>query len=648
VTDDAIPSSHDIEPHGEEGSGISELLVPVLAGVALATAYAMQREWIGAPRELQLALFMVAYLIAGLEAFVRGLKLALRAHLDVDFLMVVAAVGAAFIGKWVDGGLLLFLFALGNALEHYAMGQARKAIRALGKLAPKTARMLRGTQEQEVPVEQLQVDDVVIVRPGERLPADGRVRAGSGAVDQSPITGESVPVEKSPGDDVFAGTVNGDGSLEVSVTKRSADSTMSRMIRLVEKAQHQKGRTQRTAEAFTRIYVPCVVAGTVAAIVLPPLLGWLPFDQALLRAIAMLVGASPCALAISTPAAVLAGVARAARSGVLIKGGLHLESLAEIRAIAMDKTGTITAGRPEIVTMATVPGVDEARLLSLAAALERRSEHPIARAVVLAAETRGVPMLSAEGVAAIKGKGLEGTLQGARLQAGSPRLLAESGAPVPAALQQAIDQLDAQGHTIMTVLLDGVPQGAIALSDRERPDARAAIARLQSLGVRPVVMLTGDRTAVAKAIGASVGVDEIRAELLPEDKIAAVRELLQKHHAIAMVGDGVNDAPALAMATVGVAMGRGGTDVALEAADVALMADDLGRIPFAVALARFARGVIRQNVFVSMGMVLLLIPLTLSGVVNTTLAVIMHEGSTVAVVLNGLRLLAWRDRGAPR
>jgi Cd2+/Zn2+-exporting ATPase len=528
------------------------------------------------------------------------------------------------------------------------MGQARKAIRALGKLAPKTARLLRGTQEQEVPVEQLQVDDVVIVRPGERLPADGRVRAGSGAVDQSPITGESVPVEKSPGDDVFAGTVNGDGSLEVSVTKRSADSTMSRMIRLVEEAQHQKGRTQRTAEAFTRIYVPCVVAGTVAAIVLPPLLGWLPFDQALLRAIAMLVGASPCALAISTPAAVLAGVARAARSGVLIKGGLHLESLAEIRAIAMDKTGTITAGRPEIVTMATVPGVDEARLLSLAAALERRSEHPIARAVVLAAETRGVPMLSAEGVAAIKGKGLEGTLQGARLQAGSPRLLAESGAPVPAALQQAINQLDGQGHTIMTVLLDGVPQGAIALSDRERPDARAAIARLQSLGVRPVVMLTGDRTAVAKAIGASVGVDEIRAELLPEDKITAVRELLQKHHAIAMVGDGVNDAPALAMATVGVAMGRGGTDVALEAADVALMADDLGRIPFAVALARFARGVIRQNVFVSMGMVLLLIPLTLSGVVNTTLAVIMHEGSTVAVVLNGLRLLAWRDRGAPR
>jgi cation transport ATPase len=300
VTDDAIPSSHDMEPHGEEGSGISELLVPVLAGVALATAYAMQREWIGAPRELQLALFMVAYLIAGLEAFVRGLKLALRAHLDVDFLMVVAAVGAAFIGKWVDGGLLLFLFALGNALEHYAMGQARKAIRALGKLAPKTARLLRGTQEQEVPVEQLQVDDVVIVRPGERLPADGRVRAGSGAVDQSPITGESVPVEKSPGDDVFAGTVNGDGSLEVSVTKRSADSTMSRMIRLVEEAQHQKGRTQRTAEAFTRIYVPCVVAGTVAAIVVPPWLGWLPFDQALLRAIAMLVGASPCALAIST------------------------------------------------------------------------------------------------------------------------------------------------------------------------------------------------------------------------------------------------------------------------------------------------------------------------------------------------------------
>jgi Cd2+/Zn2+-exporting ATPase len=635
--------AHDPSAEADEGEGgVGGLLVPAAAGLCLAVAWCLQREWIQGPWEVQRLLFVAAYLIAGTEAFVRGVRMAVRLHLDVDFLMVVAAVGAAWIGRWVDGGLLLFLFALGNALEHYAMGQARKAIRALGQLAPRVARRRTSSGEEEVPVERLALGDVVLVRPGERLPADGEVLAGSGAVDQSPITGESVPVEKTPGDEVFAGTVNGDGSLEVSVTRRAEDSTMARMIRLVEEAQHQKGRTQRAAERFTAIYVPCVVAGTVAAMALPPLLDWLPFEESLLRAIAMLVGASPCALAISTPAAVLAGVARAARSGVLIKGGLHLESLAEIRALAMDKTGTITAGRPVVAAVVPAPGVEQARLFALAAALERRSEHPIAHAVVAAAEN--APRLEATDVSAIRGKGLQGVLEGRVLEAGSPRLLAERGTPVTPEIQARIEALDREGHTIVAVIHGGVLQGAIALSDRPRPEAERAIRRLHQLGVRPVIMLTGDRRAVAEQVGRAVGVDQVQAELLPEDKIEHVRSLLQRHGAIAMVGDGVNDAPALAMATVGVAMGRGGTDVALEAADVALMADDLDRIPFAVALARFARSVIRQNVLVSMGMVLLLIPLTLTGLVNTTLAVIMHEGSTVAVVINGLRLLAWRDR----
>jgi Cd2+/Zn2+-exporting ATPase len=619
-----------------ESEGASDLLVPAFSGAMLLAAWLAERN--DFQREAWLGLYAASYLVAGWGTFLQGLRLALRLRLDVDFLMVVAAVGAAWIDRWVDGGLLLFLFALGNALEHYAMGQARKAIRALGQLAPRTARRKRGAAEEEVPVESLSLDDLVIVRPGERLPADGRVDAGTGAVDQSPITGESVPVEKSPGDEVFAGTVNGDGSLVVRVSRRAEDSTMSRMIRLVEEAQAQKGRTQRAAEAFTRIYVPCVVMGTIVAIVAPPLLGWLDAREALLRAIAMLVGASPCALAISTPAAVLAGVARAARSGVLIKGGAHLESLAEIRAIAMDKTGTITAGRPEIVDIVPIEGVTSDRLLALAAALERRSEHSIAHAIVTA------PRLEAVDVAAIRGKGLEGTLDGAPLRAGSPRMLAESGATIPPALQRRITELDRAGHTLVAVLLNGVVQGAVALSDRPRAGSAPAIARLQSMGVRPVVMLTGDRAEVARRVGEQVGVDEVRAELLPEDKIEAVRELLGRHRVMAMVGDGVNDAPALAMASVGIAMGRGGTAVALEAADVALMADDLGRLPLTVALARFARGVIRQNVLVSTGMVLLLIPLALSGTINTTVAVILHEGSTVAVVLNGLRLLAWRDR----
>ena len=645
MSDPSPAHDHGSDSASDEG-GIDGLLVPVAAGACLAAAWCMQHGWVPGPWELQRLLFVAAYLIAGLEAFVRGARLAARLHLDVDFLMVVAAIGAAWIGRWVDGGLLLFLFALGNALEHYAMGQARKAIRALGKLTPRTARRRSATGEEEVPVDRLEPGDIVIVRPGERLPADGRVHAGAGAVDQSPITGESVPVEKAAGDEVFAGTVNGDGSLEVSVTRRAEDSTMARMIRLVEQAQHQKGRTQRAAERFTAVYVPCVVAATIGAIAVPPWLGWLHFDEALLRAIAMLVGASPCALAISTPAAVLAGVARAARSGVLIKGGLHLESLAEIRAIAMDKTGTITMGRPEIAAVVPEDGVSPTRLLSLAAALERRSEHPIARAVVAGAEAAGAPRVEAADVAAIRGKGLQGTLEGRPLEAGSPRLLAERGTAISPQVRARVEQLDREGHTIVAVTLAGALQGVIALSDRPRPEASRTIERLHDLGVRPVIMLTGDRRAVAEQVGRSVGVDEVQAELLPEDKIEHVRTLLQRHGTIAMVGDGVNDAPALAMATVGVAMGRGGTDVALEAADVALMADDLDRIPFAVGMARFARSIIRQNVLVSMGMVLLLIPLTLTGLVNTTLAVIMHEGSTVAVVVNGLRMLAWRDRAS--
>ena len=485
--------------------------------------------------------------------------------------------------------------------------------------------------------------DVVVVRPGERLPADGIILAGSGSIDQSPITGESVPVEKDVNDEVFAGTVNGDGSLEIRVSRPSSQSTMSRMILLVEDAQQQKGKTQRAAEAFTRVYVPCVVVATIAALIVPQYFGWLTFDESLLRAIAMLVGASPCALAISTPAAVLSGVARAARSGVLIKGGLHLEGLAIIRAIALDKTGTLTNGRPQIVGMFTADGVSERQLLETASAIEQRSEHPIARAIVRAAEAKEIRVAAAENVTAIKGKGVTGTVAGQTIEVGSARLMRERGAALSDAINTALAQHDASGNTVVVLSCGEKILGFIALADRPRAEAAEAIRLLHALNVRPVIMLTGDRKGVAQAIANDVGVDEIEAELLPEDKINRVKALLEKYHSIGMVGDGVNDAPALAMATVGIAMGRGGTDVALEAADIALMADDLQRIPFAIGLARFARKVIRQNVAVSMGMVFILIPLTLSGLIGTTLAVIMHEGSTVAVVINGLRLLAFRE-----
>ena len=619
-----------------------ELIEPAVAAVALLAAWMLERS--GAHPGLWGALYLVSFAVAGYSALVEGARAAFRLRLDVDFLMAVAAIGAAAIGEYAEGAMLLVLFSLGHGLEHYAMGQARKAIRALGRLTPTVAWVRRGDAFVEVPVASVTVGDVVRVRPSERVPMDGTVDAGASSVDQSPITGESVPVEKGAGDDVFAGTLNGDGLLEVRVTRVAADSTVARMIRLVEEAQGQKSATQRYAERFTRVYVPCVVAATVVMWTLPPVAGWLTWAEAFLRAMTLLVGASPCALAISTPAAVLAGVARAARAGVLIKGGAHLESLGAIRAFAMDKTGTLTLGRPALRRVVVLDGTPEDRVLAVAASLEEHSTHPLAHAVLAAARARGVMFAPAGDVQAIRGKGMSGTVEGRPAHLGALRLFdGADGAPAATdAAREAVASLEGEACTAMLVAHDGRFIGAIGLIDGPRPEAAHAVAALHALDVRPVVMLTGDNERVARAVGSLVGVDEVRASLMPERKIDAVRELLAAHGSVAMVGDGVNDAPALAAATVGIAMGKSGTDVALEAADVALMSDDLMRLPLAVGISRAARAIVRQNVTISMGMVFILIPLAVAGAVPVWVAVIMHEGSTVAVVLNSLRLLGYR------
>ena len=626
-----------------------DLVTPVVAGVALLLAWLTDRHAPpGVPHWVALILYGASYAVAGAEPVKDGLRAAARLRFDVDFLMVLAAGGAALIGEYLDGGLLLFLFSLGHGLEHYAMGQARKAIRALGQLTPRVAHVKRGQELVDVPVAEVQVADVVLVRPGERISVDGRIRAGQSGVDQSPITGESIPVEKGRGDEVFAGTLNGDGTLEVDVLRASADSTMSRMIRLVEEAQGRKSHVQRAADRFTRIYVPLVLVATAATAVLPPLMGWIgpqgnesAWAVAFLRAITLLVGASPCALVISTPAAVLAGVARAARSGVLIKGGIHLESLAQVKAIAMDKTGTLTIGRPEVVEVRTFHGVEEETLLRLTAGLEAQSLHPLARAVVNAAEKRGAAVPIASELTAVKGKGLVGVVEGRRVRAGALRLF--EGQPVPPEVTEAALQMERAARTVIVVAVDGAFAGMLGLMDRPRPDAAHAVRRLREIGVRPVVMLTGDNAVVAEAVGREIGMDEVEAGLLPEQKIELVAAMEREHRAVAMVGDGVNDAPALAAAAVGIAMGGGGTDVALEAADVALMSGDLSRIPFAISLGRRARSIVLQNVAISMGTVACLIPLSIMGKLPISLAVILHEGSTVVVVLNGLRLLGFQD-----
>ena len=619
----------------------AELVWPAVAGAALLAGFLAARAEL---EPLALGCYAAAYLVGGWEATREGIRQLLKGRLDIDFLMVVAAIGAALVGEFAEGALLLFLFSLGHGLESLALDRARSAVSALAGLAPKRARV-RGADgvEREVPAEDVAVGDLVIVRPGERIPADGTISEGRSAVDESPITGESMPVDKERGAGVFAGSLNGDGALAVRVTMRASDTVVARMVRLVAEAQATKSLAERAAERFTRIYVPCVLVVTVLAIVVPPLAGWLSWSEAFLRAMSMLIGASPCALAISTPAAVLAGLARAARGGVLVKGGMHLEALGTLRAVAMDKTGTITRGKPVLAKALPMPGVSEEELLRVAAAVETASSHPIARAVVDAALARGIALPAAEDAVAVRGKGVEATIDGARAGVGRASLFAGDGTRAAGeAVEPLRAQLEADAMTAMSVVHGGRALGAIGVRDTPRPEAAEAIAALAKLGCE-VTMLTGDNAATAAAIAREVGVGTVRAGLLPEQKIDEVQALVARHGSVAMVGDGINDAPALAAATVGIAMGHGGTDVALEAADVALMSDDLTRLPFAIDLGRATRAMIRQNVIFAMGVVAILIPLTLFGVVPLSVAVICHEGSTVLVALHGLRLLSRKD-----
>jgi len=615
-----------------------ELIFSCVAGLWLLAGWLTGLA--GAPHTLSLGLLLGASAAGGFYTLRDAWQSMKSRSFDIDILMIVAAAGAAALGAWEEGALLLFLFSLGHALEHMAMDRARKAIEALAKLAPKTAIVQRDGAEAEVRVEALLRGDRVVVKPGQRIPADGQVASGNSAVDQSPVTGESMPVDKQPGCKVFAGTVNGEGALVVEVTRLARESTLARMVTMVAEAQTQKSPTQRFTDRFERIFVPLVLAGAALLIVLPPLFGF-PFAESFYRAMAVLVAASPCALAIATPSAVLSGIARAAAGGVLIKGGAHLENLGVLTAVAFDKTGTLTIGKPKVTDVVAVSGsADE--LLKIAAAVESRSAHPLAQAVVTEAKRRGLSWGEAGEVEAVTGKGLRAEFDGKKVIVGNAGLF--DGEPIPGVILQHVERLGTKGKTIMLIQADGQFLGIVPLADTPRPGVREVLARLHRIGVRKTIMLTGDNESVGRAIADAVGLDEVHAGLLPEDKVTAMEELGQRYGRVAMVGDGVNDAPAMARATVGIAMGGAGTDVALETADVALMADDLSRLPFAVALSRASRRIIRQNLFVSLGVVALLIPATLFGWAGIGLAVLIHEGSTIVVVINALRLLAYEDQ----
>jgi Cd2+/Zn2+-exporting ATPase len=638
--------------------------------LAIVTLLALLSGWIGGevtgvlPGWAVTIIAVIAFIAGGYSGVIGAWEQARQGRFDIDFLMLAAALGAALINAWVEGALLLFLFTLSGALETYAMGRTRKAIESLGKLRPEIALVRRSDHEEIVPVEQLVIGDVVIVKPGDRLPVDGIVVSGASSIDQSAITGESIPVSKRQHDQVFAGTINGGGALEVEVTKLASESTLSRIINLVAEAQQDATPTQQFIDRFSQPYTYTVIGATLLAILLPVIFMNEPFDITLYRAMTLLVVASPCALVISTPASALSAVAAAARQGVLFKGGAYLELLGKTDILAIDKTGTLTSGKPLVTNVHPLTNHTVEEVMRMAASAETLSEHHIAKAVIEKAESMGLELEKPIDFQAIAGEGILARFDRQdhveTIYIGNDRLFMNQDMNLSPAIRMVGAALQRQGKTVMLVVRrstvedtlgadrDWEVMGYIAVADTLRAEAAETVRQLKQNGIKRVIMVTGDNQAAAAYIAAEAGIHEVHADLLPEQKLELVQKLRQSGN-VAMVGDGVNDAPALATANVGIAMGAGGTDVALETADVVLMSSNLAMLPFALQLSRRANRIIRQNVIFSMSVIAtlvvstILLPILYDGfLLPLPMGVVGHEGSTLIVVANGLRLLRMR------
>lgn len=622
-----------------------EAVFVVITFLAMVMGFAAER-WLALPF-VSTAAYVIAYLTGGVFGLKAGVESLRNLTIDVDLLMILAAVGAALVGAPFEGAMLLFLFSLSNVLQNYALDRTRNAIRALMKLRPEEALVRRGEEMVTLPIEEIGVGDRIIVRPGERIALDGRIIEGQSSVDQASLTGESMPVTKHVGDTVFAGTINQQGGLEVSVIRLARDSAIARLIQLVEEAQSEKAETQRFIDRAEQYYAAGVIAFTALAIAVPLFFLGEAFQPAFYRAMTLMVAASPCALVISTPATVLSAIGNGARKGILFKGGVYVEKAAEIKVIAFDKTGTLTAGKPQVTDIRLVDhSLSENELLALAGAVESRSEHPLAQAVVRAAEERGLELAEATGFQAHTGLGVEAVVEGATFVVGNGRLIRRFDSSGLAAADEMAARLQDEGKTavVMARLVDEETAdilGVIGIADVLRPSAAQVVKELKALGIERTVMLTGDNERVARAIAAEAGVDGFYAELLPEDKMGLLKELAEQYGPVAMIGDGVNDAPALATADIGIAMGAAGTDVALETADIVLMADDLTKIPYVMALSRKTRRTLVQNLAFALGVIVVLVAAVLGFSLALPLSVIGHEGSTVLVSLNGLRLLGF-------
>ncbi|WP_026753076.1 heavy metal translocating P-type ATPase [Sediminibacter sp. Hel_I_10] len=636
----------------------TELYFAVLCGVFLLVAFLIEMF-----SQLSFALaltgYSIAYFFGAYFIVIEASKKIIKGGFDIDFLMIAAAAGAAYIGSWAEGALLLFLFSLGHALEHYAMNKAKKSIEALGNLSPKTALVKKGDQLEDVAIEALQLKDIIVVKPNTKIAADGVIVSGSSTVNQAPITGESMPVDKTYLQDtkdlpsfididkkhvVFAGTINGDHSIEVLVLKLTKDSTVSRLVKMVSEVETQKSPTQRLTKKFEKWYVPLVIL-LVVLLCFAYLVVDETFSESLYRAITVLVAASPCALAISTPSAVLSGVARAAQDGVLIKGGRALEDLGEITTIAFDKTGTLTEGKPKLTNILPLGNFDEVELARLVLEVENLSNHPLAKAIASDLKTKYKidSQNKATNVNAIQGKGITATYENHKVSIGNATLMESSEITISEKTRLEMNALLKNGHTAMLVAYKQEIVGLVSVMDLPRKTAVDTLKRLKAIGIKRMIMLTGDHQNVGDAIAKQIGLTEAKGNLLPEDKVDAIKTLIKRDKKIAMVGDGVNDAPAMALSTVSIAMGAAGSDVALETADVALMSDKIENLPFVISLSRESKRIIKQNIAISLGVVGLLVPVTILGLTNIGVAVAFHEGSTIVVVLNALRLLRYKS-----
>lgn len=624
-TESSSSSKLFIERYGE---GIAALT----SGVLIIIAWMLSESY----SSISIAIYLLAFIIGGYVKAMEGLHTLIKERdLDVNLLMIFAAIGAATIGYWAEGALLIFIFSLSGALETYTMNRSHRDISALMDLKPETAVLYIDGQEKLVPIDQLQPGDLIIVKPGEMIPADGTIHEGVSSVNQASITGESIPVDKTSGDEVFAGTLNGQGALFIQVTQPSESTLFARIIRLVQEAKSEKPASQQFIERFERIYARAIIGVTLLLILIPPILLQWTWESTFYKAMVFLVVASPCALVASIMPAMLSAISNSARKGLLLKGGAHLENLSQTKVIAFDKTGTLTEGRPVVTDVLAYEGYSEAQVLQIAGSIESLSTHPLAKAIVAKAKEEHVQLQRPAALESLTGWGIQGELNGEAWRIGKPAQLEHA---IPENVLQNIQQLQAEGKTVSIVIGAIGVIGVIALQDRIRPQAKTAIQFIHSHGIQ-VAMLTGDHQKTAEAIAKEAGIDLVYAELLPEDKVSRVKQLREQYGSVTMVGDGVNDAPALATASVGIAMGTDGSDAALETADIVLMNDDLEKISTAITLGKRAKRIVMQNIVFSISIIALLIAANFIQGISLPLGVIGHEGSTILVILNGLRLL---------